>query len=128
MTQSAYAYYGIITNNILLSKSEIILFYNQRGDAENSNRFLLNDLNLNHLPFMNLDMNTVFMYFMAMCFILFEWTKIILVKNKTKNISLKMRVKAVCFQYINVATTFINHAREKVIKVFSESEYKIIQI
>ena len=128
LTQSAYTYYGIITNNTLLSKSEIIFFYNQRGDAENSNRFLLNDFNLNHLPFMDLDMNTVFMYLMAMCSILFEWTKIVLVNNDTKNISLKMRVKAVCFQYITVATTFIHHAREKVIKVFSNSDYKILQI
>jgi hypothetical protein len=127
ITQSAYNYYGIITNNIAYSKSEIILLYNKRGDAENSNRYLLNDFNLKHLPFMDLDTNTVFMYLMAMCSILFEWTKIILVKNQTKNITLKMRVKAVCFQYITVATTFVNHAREKVIKVFSQSNYKILQ-
>lgn len=128
LTQSAYNYYGIITNNMELSNSEIILFYNRRGDAENSNRFLLNDFNVHHLPFMDLDMNTVFMYLMAMCSILFEWTKIILVKNKTKNITLKMRVKAICFQYITVATTFITHAREKIIKVFSDKDYKILQI
>ena len=70
----------------------------------------------------------VFMYLMAMCNILFEWIKIILVKNKTPNINLKMRVKAVCFRYITVATTFVNHAREKVLQVFSDQEYKILQI
>ena len=80
------------------------------------------------MPFMDFDTNTVFMYLMAMCNILFEWTKIILVKNKTPNISLKMRVKAVCFRYITVATTFVNHAKEKVLQVFSDQEYKILQI
>ncbi len=50
---------------------------------------------------------------MAMCSILFDWVKIILVNNKTQKITLGMRVKAVCFHYITVATTFINHARKK---------------
>ncbi len=77
---------------------------------------------------MDLDTNTAFMYLMAMCLILFEWTKVILVKNKTPNISLKMRVKAVCFRYITVATTFVNHAREKILPVFSNQEYKILKI
>lgn len=123
-----YNYYGIMTNNLLLSEQEVIEFYNQRGDAENSNKFLISDFNLKHLPFMDFDTNTVFMYLMGMCNILFEWIKIILVKNKTQNINLKMRVKAVCFRYITVATTFVNHAREKVLQVFSNQEYKILQI
>ena len=123
-----YNYYGIMTNNLVFSNQEIIEFYNQRGDAENSNKFLISDFNLKHLPFMDLDTNTAFMYLMAMCLILFEWTKVILVKNKTPNISLKMRVKAVCFRYITVATTFVNHAREKILQVFSNQEYKILKI
>jgi Transposase DDE domain group 1 len=123
-----YNYYGIMTNNLLFSNQEVIQFYNQRGDAENSNKFLISDFNLKRLPFMDFDTNTAFMYLMAMCNILFEWTKIILVKNKTPNINLKMRVKAVCFHYINVATTFVNHAKEKVLQVFSNQEYKILQI
>lgn len=50
---------------------------------------------------MDLDTNT---YLMTMCNILFEWKKIILVKNETPNINLQMKIKAVCFRYINVAT------------------------
>jgi len=125
---TAYNYYGIMTNNHLFSDQEIIEFYNKRGDSENANKLLISDFNLTHLPFMDLDTNTVFMYFMAMSLILFEWTKVVLVNNKTKNINLKMRVKAVCFRYISVATTFVNHAREKVLTIFSDQEYKILQI
>jgi hypothetical protein len=47
---SAYNYQGIITNNEEMSEQFAIEFYNQRGDAENSNRYLLNDCNFNHLP------------------------------------------------------------------------------
>jgi Transposase DDE domain group 1 len=128
ISETAYNYYGIMTNNLSLSNQEVIEFYNQRGDAENSNKFLISDFNLKHLPFMDFDTNTVYIYLMAMCNILFEWTKIILVKNKTANINLKMRVKAVCFRYITVATTFVNHSREKILKVFSDQEYKILEI
>ena len=123
-----YNYYGIMTNNLLFSDQEIIEFYNQRGDAENANKLLISDFNLKRLPFMDFDTNTAFMYLMAMCATLFEWTKIILVKNKTPKIKLKMRVKAVCFHYVSVATTFISHAKEKILQVFSKQEYKILQI
>jgi hypothetical protein len=123
-----YTYYGIMTNNIAYSNKEIIEFYNDRGDAENSNRYLLNDFNVHRLPFPDMDMNTVFMYLMAMCSVLFEWTKKILVQNKTKYIKLNMRVKAICFNYITIASTFINHARQRVLQIFSEQDYKILQI
>lgn len=125
---SAYDYYGIMTSNDHLSNQKIIAFYNQRGDSENSNRYLLNDFNLNHLPFPDMDTNTVYMYLMAMCSILFDWVKFILVLNQTENISLTMRIKAVCFHYVTVATNFVNHARQKIIQVFSSQKYQILKI
>ena len=30
--------------------------------------------------------------------------------------------------YIAVSTTFVNHAKEKILKVFSSQEYKILKI
>ena len=106
----------------------MIEFYNQRGDAENSNRYMLNDFNLHHLPFPDMDTNTVYMYLMALCAVLFEWIKAILVKNKTKAITAVLRVKAVCFHYIMVATIFVTHARQKILKVFSPQKYSILKI
>ena len=128
LSGNAFTYQGIITNNEEDTEKEAIEFYNQRGDAENSNRYLLNDFNLHHLPFPDMDTNTVYMYLMAMCAILFEWIKTVLVKNKTKAITIRMRVKAVCFHYITVATTFIKHAHQKILKVFSKQEYCVLQI
>ena len=85
LSGSAYTYQGIITNNYEVTEKEVIEFYNQRGDAENSNRYMLNDFNLHHLPFPDLSTNTVYMYLMAMCATLFEWVKTVLVKNKSYN-------------------------------------------
>ena len=118
---------GILTNNHDQDEKQVIEFYNGRGDAENSNRYMLGDFNLHHLPFPDMDANTVYMYFMAMCSTLFEWTKTVLVKNKTKGITLGMRVKAVCFHYIAVAATFVKHAHQQILKVFSPQEYCVLQ-
>jgi hypothetical protein len=125
---TAYNYYGIITNDKVKDNKEVIEFYNQRGDSENSNRYMLDDFNLHHLPFPDMCTNTVYMYLMAMCATLFEWVKSVLVANKTEDIKLTMRVKAVCFRYIAVATTFITHSREKVLKIFSSRKYKILRV
>ena len=78
---TAYNYYGIITNDKIKDDKSIIEFYNQRGDSENSNRYMLNDFNLHHLPFPDMCTNTAYMYLMAMCTTLFEWVKQILVAN-----------------------------------------------
>ena len=110
------------------AESGVIEFYKARGDAENSNRFLLEDFNLHHLPFPDMDTNTAYMYLMAMSSIIFDWIKIILVKNKTQNITAIMRVKAVCFHYITVASVFVNHAHQKVLQVFSSLNYQILKI
>lgn len=128
LSGSAYTYQGIITNDYLQNEKEVTEFYNQRGDAENSNRYMLNDFNLHHLPFSDMDTNTVYMYLMAMCATLFEWAKNVLVKNKTKGVTITMRVKAVCFHYIAIATTFIKHANQKILKVFSNPKYRVLQI
>lgn len=127
-SQSAYDYYGIMTSNLIQSNQEVIEFYNQRGDSENSNRYLLNDFNLHHLPFPDMDKNTVYMYLMAMCSIIFDWIKTVLVANETKGITLKMRIKAICFNYVCVATNFVYHARQKIIQVFSSQHYQILKI
>lgn len=124
----AYHYQAIITNDQRMCEKEVIEFYNQRGDSEKSNCYLLNDFNLCHLPFMDMDTNTVYMYLMAMCATLFEWTKQVLVANQTPGISIAMRAKAVCFRYIAVAATWVSHAHQTVIKVFSKQQYRVLQI
>ena len=127
-SNTEYNYYGIMTNNEELSNLEVILFYNQRGDAENSNKYLVSDFNLHQLPFMDIGPNTVYMYFMAMCATIFEWFKGLLVKNKTEGIELKHRVKTVCHRYITVCAVYITHARKNILKIFSDLDYEFLRI
>lgn len=124
----SYHYQAIITNDGNSSEKEVIEFYNQRGDSEKSNCYLLNDFNLGRLPFMDMDTNTIYMYLMAMCATLFEWIKQVLVTNKTPGISLTMRAKAICFHYLTVGACWVTHARKTVLKVFSKQQYQPLQI
>ena len=127
-TGTAYSYSAIITNNESESEKEVIQFYNQRGDSENTNRYMLNDFNLNSLPFMDLNTNTVYRYMMAYAAILFEWSKTILVKNKVEAIELSMRVKAVCFHYITVAGEWMTKKGTQILKIYSEKRYQVLEI
>lgn len=127
-TGTAYKYSAIITNDKEQSETEVITFYNQRGDSENTNRYMLNDFNLNSLPFMDMDTNTVYMYMMAYAAILFEWSKSILVKNKVEAVEMTMRVKAVCFHYITVSGEWISKKGKEILKMYSEKKYQVLEI
>lgn len=127
-TESAYTYQAIITNDEQASLKTVIDFYNDRGDSEKSNCYLLNDFNLCHLPFPDMDTNTVYMYLMAMCAIMFEWTKTILVENNTPGVTIAMRTKAICFHYVMIAAIIVTHARERILNFFSPVQYEILKI
>ena len=124
-----YNFQGIITNDYEMSELEVIKFYNQRGDvSENYNKNLLNDFNLNHLPFMDMNTNTVYMGFVTISGILFEWIKKILVANKVEGIELKNRVKRVLFKYINICIKITKHAKMSNIIIYSDKKYKYLTI
>jgi hypothetical protein len=117
-----YNFYGIITNDLVSSDLDIIKFYNKRGnDSENNNKNLLNDFNIHHLPFMDLDTNTVYM---SVCSNLFEWIKLILIKNKVSGIEIQYRTRRFFTQYTCVCTKFVRHAREVVFMIFSSKIIK----
>lgn len=117
-----YTYYGIITNNLEMSNLDVITFYNKRGnDSENNNKNLLNDFNIHRLPFMDLDTNTVYIGLMAVCSSIFEWIKLILVKNKVEGIEIQHRTKRVFLLYISICAKFVKHARETFFVVFSSN-------
>ncbi len=123
-TGNAYEYRGIITSNRDMGNKEVIEFYNQRGnDSERGNKCLLSDFNLKHLPFPDMDTNTVYMLLMAMCNVLFEYAKRILVRNEAEGVTLSDRVKKVCFWYVSVCTAFTTHSRQVILTVFGSVKY-----
>ena len=123
-----YRYSAIITNNEEKNETDVIQFYNQRWDSENTNRYMLNDFNLNSLPFMDMATNTVSMYMMAYAAILFEWSKSILVNNKVEAIQKTMRIKAVCFHYITVAGEWVVKKGKEILKMYSEKKHQVLEI
>lgn len=124
-----YNYYGIMTNNLEMSNLDVILFYNQRGGvSEGNNKNLLNDFNIDRLPFMDLDTNTVYIGLMAACSNIFEWIKVVLVNNKVEGIELQHRIKRVFMQYICVCAKFVKHARETVFVLYSQKKYRPLTI
>jgi hypothetical protein len=124
-----YAYYGIITNDLEMNDLGVIQFYNQRGHvSENYNKNLLNDFNIKHLPFMDLDTNTVFMGFMAACGILFEWLKSIMVKNKVQGVEIQHRVKRFFFKYVSVCAKIVRHAGRETLQIFGKDTYNYLII
>jgi hypothetical protein len=127
-TGTAYTFQAIITNEFKESEQQVIEFYNQRGDAENSNRFMLNDFNMNNLPFMDMTTNTVYMYLTGLIAILFEYAKQLLINNKVEGIQACMRVKAICFHYIHVAGEWVKKKGQEILKIFSTKIYKPLQV
>lgn len=126
--EQKYQYYGIITNDNIKKEEEVIYFYNQRGHvSENYNKNLLNDFNMKHLPHMDLDTNTVYMGFMALSGLLFEWIKKVAIENKVKGVEIVHRVKRFFYKYINVCAKIVTHARKQTIVIFSPVEYKFLQ-
>jgi len=122
-----YQYSGIITNDNIKSEQEVIQFYNQRGHvSENHNKNLLNDFNIKHLPHMDLDTNTVYMGFMAVSGLLFEWIKKITVQNEVEGVEIVQRVKRFFYQYINVCAKIVEHARQQTIIVYNQTGYKFL--
>ena len=127
--EDKYTYYGIITNNLIQSEQEIIEFYNQRGnDSENNNKNFLNDFNVSRLPFMDMNTNGVYMGMMLICSNLFEWIKKVLVQNKVPGIEQCHRVKRVFFRYIMVCGKWVRHAKQSVLKLFSNKKYAFLTI
>lgn len=126
--EQKYQYYGIITNDNDKSEEEVIQFYNQRGHvSENYNKNLLNDFNIKHLPHMDLDTNTVYIGFMVVSGLLFEWIKKVAVENKVKGVEIIHRVKRFFYKYISVCAKIVEHARQQTIVIFNATGYEFLK-
>lgn len=123
ITGDAKIYQFIITNNREMTEQQVIEFYNQRGDAENSNKQILEDANCKRLPCSDLDANTSYLYMMAAANTLFEWSKSVMVKNNASKIKKNMRVKNIVRHYVQVATEWIYEKGEEILVVYSNLTY-----
>ncbi len=119
-TQSAYAYYAIMTSN---EKPEatpewVTGFYNGRGDSERNFDILNNDFNCNRLPFSFLDANMVYLFAAAISFTLFEWIKkLFFCKGVIE--STAIRCKKFLFDFMILPAKWIKTGRQWVYKIFT---------
>jgi hypothetical protein len=124
-SQTSYDYYGIITNNCIMTDEEVVDFYNQRASIEPNFAYLNNDFNWSHLPFSWLDLNTVYMILSAVSFVLFEYIKKIYGK-KLPFVRQSMRIKSFILRFIAVPVKWVRTARQTFLRIYSQKDYQLI--
>lgn len=119
---NGYRYYAIITNGTE-EAAECITFYNQRGcEGEHHFKELDHDFGWNKLPFDNMEMNTVYMYATAICYLLFNIFK----KRyaaKTSFVNIQMRLKNFVLHFVTLPARWIKTGRRHVLKIFTTKNY-----
>jgi hypothetical protein len=123
ITQDAYTYLGIITNDWKMEEKDLIEFYNQRGAAETNFDVLNNDFNWARLPFSDLRDNTVFMIMGAICKVIFQY----IIETFSKALSFlkpSFRLKNFLFHFIIVPAKWIRTGGQWVLRLFTEKPYE----
>lgn len=99
ITQDAYEYRGILTNNFETNVVTLAQFYNQRGNMERQFDILKNDFGWNNMPFSKLNKNLVFLYFTAIYRNLYN--KLIeYFSQRVKTLRPHYRIKKFIFRFI----------------------------
>lgn len=123
ITQDAYSYTAVITNDFSKPVTEVVAFYNQRGTMEKQFDVVKNDFGWNHMPFSDLSSNTVFLYFMAMCKNIYH--KIIQrFSLRFKGLLPNYRIKRFIFRFINIPTKWIYSSRQLKLRVYGKICFK----
>jgi hypothetical protein len=122
ITQDAYEYRAILTNNTELSTIEVALFYNRRGNMERQFDVLKNDFGWNRMPFSNLQRNTVFLYLTAICRNLYAHI-IAYFANRVKGLKATDRVKKFLFRFIILPAKWVERSRQKQLRVYGKLSF-----
>lgn len=118
ITQDAYEYRGILTNDFEKDAVAIARFYNQRGGMERQFDILKNDFGWNSMPFSSLDKNLVFLYLTAVCRNIYN--KIIdYFSQKVKTLKPSFRLKKFLFRFIIRPAKWIKQGRQLKLRIYS---------
>jgi len=117
-TKEAYLYRSIITNDYEMSNLEVFEFYNQRGAAEREFDVLKNDFGWANIPFSNLNENTVYMIFMAMCRNIYSFL-IKLFSEGNKLLRPNYRIKKFIFRFIILPAKWTKRSRQDVFNIYN---------
>src|SRR5690606_11984362 len=122
LTQDAYQYRAILTNNFAQDIQALVRFYNQRGNMERQFDILKNDFGWDNMPFSTLNKNLVFLYFTAIYRNLYN--KIIeYFSQKVKTLRSHYRIKKFIFRFIIQPAKWIKQSRQIKLKIYSLNHY-----
>ena len=122
MTQTAYDYRAIITNNFGLTPVEVAHFYNHRGNMERQFDILKNDFGWNQMPFSSIKYNQVFLVFTAMIRNLFKMI-IHHFSKKCTNLNANCRLKRFIFTWIILPCKWVKSARIKKLRIYGKINF-----
>lgn len=123
ITQDAYDYRAILTNDFDLDTGEVAAFYNQRGNMERQFDILKNDFGWNNMPFSSLDKNLVFLYFTAIYRNLYN--KVIqYFSERNKFLKPYYRMKKFIFRFIILPAKWIKQSRQLKLRLYSSKDYQ----
>lgn len=123
ITQDAFLYRAIITNNTHGSTQQLMTFYNKRGAMERQFDILKNDFGWNHMPFSSLAKNNVFLILMAICRNIYHCI-IQRIAKKCKNVKATFRIKRFIFTVIILPARWSYRSRQKVLKIYGSIAFK----
>jgi len=117
-----YRYYAIVTNDHG-NEQQCIEFYNHRGcEGEHHFKELDYDFGWNKLPFDNLAMNTIYMYYTTVAYLLFNINKQDYAA-KTVFVKPHMRLKNFILNFVTLTAKWVKSARRYILKIFTVKDY-----
>lgn len=126
-TADTMEYRSILTDDRKSTEKEIIEYYNARGTEEKTIDILNNDFGWAKMPFSFMEENTVFLMLMMMCKNVYTW----LIRKYSEKLSFlnaKFRIKKFIFRFITVPAKWIKTGRRKILKIFSNKPYELLQV
>lgn len=119
-------YRAIMTDNMDMTKEEVLAFYNMRGAIERNFDELGNSFNMKNLAFSYLHENTAYMLIGAICSILYKY---ILKKlsNKLDFLRPSIRLKRFIFLFISVSGEWDKIKGEDRLTLYTDKPYDLLE-
>lgn len=125
ITNDAYRYLFIITNDWEMSEKQVIEFYNARGASEKIFDLQNNDFNWNCMPHSFLEQNTVSLILMAIAHIVYKWLLCIF-SELIEGLTSTSRLKKFIFRFVAMVGKITKRGRRQIIALATENQ-KLIQ-
>jgi len=121
---SPYTYRAIITNDTrsCMEATDVILFYNNRGDSEKNFDILQNDFGWAKMPLDNISVNTSYLLVTAFFMSLFEWIKSRM-SALSRMVNTGMRTKAFLLNFLSIPAKVKYRSRQRIITFFTSIRF-----